>query len=430
MLNGANRILWGVVLTGLLVYTGSALTVKTRFFQFRKFGEMLRESLKMFKKSDGISPFEAMSAALSGTMGTGNIIGVGAAIALGGPGALFWMIISALLSMIIKFAEVSLAVKYRVRKNGAYVGGAMYCITGGIGQKYKPIANLFCIATVLSSFGIGAAAQSAAVSCSLYETANANSAVIGLLLAVAAACVIIGKASRITKFTSVLVPIMTLTYFVGAAFALISYRENIIPSLGKIVSGAFGANAAGGGVCGALICEAARHGFSKGMFTNEAGMGSAPIVHASANNTPQRQGLLGMFEVFLDTIVMCTLTGLVILVTGCENLSGSVMTLSAFSRVFGSFGGIFIAICITLFAFGAIIGWSYYGAACCEYLFGARHAVTAYKVAYILAIILGAMLPVSFIIELSDLLNAFMALPNLYAVNRLSNDVREIANGG
>ena len=430
MLNAANGFIWGFVLTWLLIFTGVLLTVKTRFFQFRKFGKMLKNSINMFKKSDGVSPFEAMSAALSGTMGTGNIIGVGAAIALGGPGALFWMIVSALLSMIIKFAEVSLAVKYRVKKNGMYTGGAMYCITNGIGQKYKPIANIFCIATMLSSFGIGAAAQSAAVSCSINGVSAANTAVIGLLLAVAAACVIIGKASKITKFTSILVPIMTLTYFVGAAFALARFHENIIPSLVKIMSSAFCANAAGGGVCGAIICDAARHGFSKGMFTNEAGMGSAPIVHASADNTPQNQGLLGMFEVFLDTIVMCTLTGLVILVTGCDNLPGSIMTLTAFNRVFGPFGSIFIAVCITLFAFGASIGWSYYGTACCDYLFGSMRAVTTYKIAYILAIMFGAMLPVSFIIELSDLLNAFMALPNLYAVNRLSNDVKEIANGG
>ena len=430
MLNAANGFIWGFVLTWLLIFTGVLLTVKTRFFQFRKFGKMLKNSINMFKKSDGVSPFEAMSAALSGTMGTGNIIGVGAAIALGGPGALFWMIVSALLSMIIKFAEVSLAVKYRVKIDGMYTGGAMYCITNRLGQKYKPLANIFCIATMLSSFGIGAAAQSAAVSCSINGVSAANTAVIGLLLAVAAACVIIGKASKITKFTSILVPIMTLTYFVGAAFALARFHENIIPSLVKIMSSAFCANAAGGGVCGAIICDAARHGFSKGMFTNEAGMGSAPIVHASADNTPQNQGLLGMFEVFLDTIVMCTLTGLVILVTGCDNLPGSIMTLTAFNRVFGSFGSIFIAVCITLFAFGAIIGWSYYGAACCDYLFGSSPAVTAYKIAYILAILFGAMLPISFIIELSDLLNAFMALPNLYAVNRLSNDVKEIAKGG
>lgn len=430
MLNAANSFIWGFVLIWILIFTGVSLTIKTRFFQFRKFGAMMKAGLNMFKRTNGASPFEAMSAALSGTMGTGNIIGVGAALALGGPGALFWMIVSALISMIIKFAEVSLAVKYRVLKNGGYCGGAMYCITNGIGQKYKPLANIFCIATMLSSFGIGAAAQSAAVSCSINRTASANTAVIGLLLAVAAACVIIGKASKITKFTSVLVPIMTLTYFVGAAFALFCYKQNIIAAIMKIAEGAFSANAAGGGVCGAMICEAARHGFSKGMFTNEAGMGSAPIVHASADNTPQNQGLLGMFEVFLDTIVMCTLTGLVILVTGCENVPGSIMTLTAFNQVFGSFGGVFIAICITLFAFGASVSWSYYGAACCGYLFGNDKPVSVYKVAYIVAIMLGAMAPASLIIELSDLLNAFMALPNLYAVIRLSDDVKEIANGG
>lgn len=426
MLNAANRIIWGFVLTSILIFTGASLTAKTKFFQFRKFGKMLKNSLNMFRKTNGVSPFEAMSAALSGTMGTGNIIGVGAAIALGGPGALFWMIVSAWLSMIIKFAEVALAVKYRQRRNGSYCGGAMYYITNGLGQKYKPLANLFCIATIFSSFGIGAAAQSAAVSCSLTQIAPANTAVIGLLLAVAAACVIIGKANKITRFTSVLVPIMTLTYFVGAAFALIRFHANIIPSLEKIINGAFCANAAGGGVCGAIICDAARHGFSKGMFTNEAGMGSAPIVHASADNSPQNQGLLGMFEVFLDTIVMCSLTGLVILVTGCEDLSGSIMTLGAFNRVFGSFGSIFIAVCITLFAFGAAVGWSYYGTACCDWLFGSKRLVAAYKTAYILVIMLGAMLPISFIIELSDLLNAFMALPNLYAVNKLSNEVKAI----
>lgn len=429
MLDFINHILWGYIVSGALILTGVRLSVKTRFFQIRRFGEMLKSGAHMFRKSDrGTSPFEAMSAALSGTMGTGNIIGVGAAIALGGAGALFWMIISSFLCMIIKFAEVALSLEYRTLKNGEKTGGAMYYITRGIGEKYRPLSVIFSIATILASFGIGAAAQSSAAAGAVSPQNPALCVLSGLLLAVAAACVIFGTAKKITKFTSYLVPLMTLTYFIGAAIALIKFRARILPSIALIRNSAFSPIAAGGGIVGMLTCAAVRHGFSKGMFTNEAGMGSAPIIHATADNTPRGQGLIGMLEVFLDTAVMCTLTGLVILTAGCENLPGSMMTSAAFCRVFGSFGSVFISLCVTLFAFGAAVGWCCYGAACCSYLFRHKAAVVIYKILYCAVIFGGACLPVSLVLEISDILNAFMAAPNLFAINVLSRKVREIAD--
>lgn len=434
MLNTINSIIWGYLLTALLCFTGVRLSIKTRFFQLRKFPLMCKKTLfQIFRhrKNDGISPFEAMSTALSGTMGTGNIIGVGTAIALGGAGSIFWMIVSALLCMIIKYAEVALSVKYRIVKNGEKYGGAMYYITKGMGEKYRFLAIIFSISVIFTSFGIGSAAQSVAVSSSISNAAGKSSysLICGVSLCIAAACVIFGTAKSLMKFTSFLVPIMTLTYFIGAAFVLLKCRSELSNAVGRIFSDAFSTNAAGGGMVGMMNVLALRHGFSKGMFTNEAGMGSAPIVHAKADSTPGEQGLWGMLEVFLDTVVMCTLTALVILVTDCDSLPGSVMTTAAFCKVFGNMGSIFIAVCVTLFAFGAIIGWCCYGVAGCEYLFCTKSAVVAYKIIYCSVIVLGSVLPVSLVFELSDLLNAFMALPNLIAENALTNDVVMISDG-
>ncbi len=428
MLNTINSVIWGYLLTTLLIFTGVRLSIKTRFFQLRKIPLMCKKTLfSLFKKSsdNAISPFEAMSTALSGTMGTGNIIGVGTAIALGGAGSIFWMILSAVLCMIIKYAEVALSVKYRITENGEKHGGAMYYITKGMGEKYRFLAVIFSTSVIFTSFGIGAAAQSVAVSNSISNTAGKSTYGIlcGVALCVAAACVIFGTARALMKFTSLLVPIMTLTYFIGAAFVLIKYRCEIPSAVGRIFSGVFCTNAAGGGMVGMMNVLALRHGFSKGMFTNEAGMGSAPIVHAKADNTPGEQGLWGMLEVFLDTVVMCTLTALVILVTNSESLPGSIMTTAAFCKVFGDMGSIFIAVCVTLFAFGAIIGWCCYGVAGCEFLFHSKSSVVVYKIIYCAVIILGGVLPITLVLEMSDLLNAFMALPNLIAVNALTNDV-------
>lgn len=427
MLEFINSIVWGKFLLIFLLFTGIRLTIKTRFFQIRGFGKMLKSIKKMLKPSkNGISPFAALSTALSGTMGTGGIIGVGAAISLGGAGALFWMFISALLCMIIKYAEVSLAMKYREKHNGEYCGGAMYCIKNGMSGKAYILSIVFSAAVMLTSFGIGAATQSGAASSTFSAYSGKIGFYISAAMCVAAACVIFGTAKSITIFTSFLVPIMTLTYFIGAAFALVKFHDRIPDAVSQIFNSAFSANAAGGGLVGFFTSAAARHGVAKGLFTNEAGMGSAPLIHSAADNTAYNQGFCGMLEVFLDTIVVCTLSGIVILITDSENSPAEFMTAAAFSKVFGSFGTLFIAISVTLFAFGAMIGWCCYGTAACKYLFKRKSAEIIYKILFCIAIFGGALLPLSNLLEISDLLNAFMAIPNLIMINSLCNDVVQI----
>lgn len=426
MLVNINSFLFGGVLCISFCLIGLIFTIRCKLLQIRAFPEMISEVVNSFSRSKcgGISPFEAMSTALSGTMGTGNIIGVAAAISIGGVGALFWMIVSAFFCMIIKYAEVSLSVHYRISDNGKIKGGTMYYILFGLGERFLPLCYIFCFGTMFASFGIGASAQSSAVQSSISNAFAIDNSVIGLCLCIAAACVINGNAKSITRFTSFLVPFMTLTYIIGAASVLILNYSRLPCAFLSIVRGAFAdADAAGGGMVGLLMNVSLRQGFSKGMFTNEAGMGSAPLIHCTAENTPHKQGLLGMFEVFLDTVVMCSITSLVIIVTDCENMPANVMTASSFASVFGKFGYIFIAVSVTLFAFGAIVGWSYYGSVCCDFIFHSKVAVFIYRFAYCIMIYLGAVMPISFILEVSDLLNGLMALPNVFAIFLLRKDV-------
>ncbi len=433
MLQWFNEQLWGFPLLTLLLITGVYLTLKTHFFQFTHFFCMLRETLgSLFRRDQpktGVSPFAAMSAALSGTMGTGNIAGVGTAIALGGAGALFWMWISAFLCMLIKFAEVALAVQYREQdKNGEYRGGPMYVIRHAL-PRLRPFAILFCICTICASFGIGNAAQAQAMAQGLQTAVHIPPLLTGLVAAGLCAAVIFGSARRITACTAKLVPFMTLFYFAGAAILLFINRQQLWPAICEIFSQAFSFPAVSGGAAGFTISRCIRYGVSRGVFTNEAGMGSAPIVHASAENAPKKQGYWGMLEVFLDTIVMCTLTGLTILSSGVHNGCNTDplnYTLAAFSAGFGPAGAVFIAVSIALFAFGAMIGWSFYGASCCRFLFRRKAAVLLYRLLFCGCILLGAAGPAAAIFELSDILNGLMAIPNLLTLLLLGKQVRAI----
>ncbi|MBQ2677068.1 MAG: sodium:alanine symporter family protein [Clostridia bacterium] len=433
MLGQINEFIWGSVLLTLMLIVGLLLTFKTRFLQFTHIGRMFKETVgQLFCKSNhknGVSPFEAMSTALSGTMGTGNIVGVGAALVLGGAGALFWMVISAFLCMILKFSEVALSVQFREKDcSGQWQGGPMYYIKNGLPKLY-PLATVFCVATLLASFGIGNAAQVGAMTASLQDTFSISPIIIGIATALTTALVIFGGVKRITGFTAKLVPFMTAFYFIGAVYVLIRNRSMLIPALYEVLTDAFDFSSVSAGVLGFGVSRSLRYGVSRGVFTNEAGMGSAPIVHATANNTPTAQGYWGMFEVFLDTVVMCTLTGLVILTSGVLNScpkSGLNLTADAFSTVFGKLGGVFVCISVVLFAFGAIIGWSYYGLSCCRFLFKSSLSGTLYKIMFCIAIVISSVFSADIIFELSDTLNAFMALPNLIALIFLSPELIHI----
>lgn len=421
MLERINNAVWGGGVLFLLIATGLYITIRTRFFQFTHLSAAFKNTVgEMFrgKKRSGVSPFAAMSAALSGTLGTGNIAGVGAALIIGGAGALFWMWISAFLCMILKFAEVALSVHFRqTQRDGTVIGGPMYMIKQGL-PKFTPLAVIFCIATVFASFGIGNAAQVNAAAVALHETLHIPSIVTGAAFAALSLPALFGGAKRLTKITSYFMPFITLFYLIGCVIVLVKFRDMILPTLGNIISDGLNFESAAGGVLGFGVSRAMRVGVSRGIFTNEAGMGSAPIVHASADNTPVGQGYWGIFEVFVDTIIMCSLTGLVILCTGVssDTASGLTLTANAFELVFGSMGSVFVAISLALFAFGACISWCYYGSCCCSFLCDKKSVNNAYKILFACVMVFGAVLSSDAVFLVSDLFNAMMAFPNLLAL--------------
>ncbi len=428
MLSTVNFILWNFVVITLIIVTGGYLTVRSKFLQFRKLPAILLLPVKTLfsKNKNGVSPFAAMSTALAGTMGTGNIVGVGIAIVLGGPGAVFWMCVSSFLCMIIKYAEVYLAMCFREKdETGQWRGGPMYYIKNGTRNMY-PLACLFCICTILATFGTGNATQSSVIAGSIESTFGIPKIFTGIIIAVLTAFVIFGSSQKLMSFTSYLLPFMTIFYFSGAIVVLYFNRANILPAIRLIISDAFRIDSAGAGFFGFLSAGAFRHGIAKGIFTNEAGMGSAPIAHAAADNTPENQGLWGAFEVFLDTTVMCTLTGIVIVSSGLlgKDMQGETLITDAFRDIFGTGGEWFIAVCILLFAFGALVSWSYYGAQCCSFLTRKKSAVSFYKFLYCVAVFVFSNLSVSSVFELSDLLNACMTVPNLIFILLLHKHIQ------
>lgn len=422
-----NAAVWGPFMLILLLGFGVCITIATKFFQFTHFPLMLKKTLgSLFhQKKDrehGISPFQAVSTALAGTLGTGNIIGVATAIVSGGPGAIFWMWVSAFFGMMTKYAEVVLAVKYRsFGENGEPVGGPMYYISKGMNCKW--LAVVFCIFCCLASFGIGSMVQSNSVSGALYVTFHIPAFITGILLAVLVAVVILGGVQRIGKITEKVVPFMAVSYTFFAVLALCFHFSAIDDAFCLIFQSAFTYHAAIGGGIGYTVSMAIRYGMSRGVFSNEAGLGSAPIAHAAADTkSPVEQGMWGIFEVFFDTIVMCTLTALVLLTSGlCQTgLDGADLTLGAFSSSVGSFAEQIIAIAMVFFAFASMIGWAYYGEKSIEYIFKKRMFITAYRVIYVLSVALGAVAALSAVWEISDTLNGLMIIPNLAALIYLS----------
>ena len=423
-----NNIVWGPPILFLIVGAGIYLSLSTKFFSITKLGYILKNTfLKMFsKESHGegeVTAFQAVATALAATVGTGNIAGVATAIALGGPGAVFWMWIAAIVGMTTKFAEVVLAVNFREKTpDGRFVGGPMYYIEKGL--KWKWLASIFAIFGALAAFGIGNMVQSNSVAASLKATFNINPWITGSVLAIITAMVIVGGIKRIGAFTEKLVPFMAAIYILGGIIIIISNITHIPEAFGLIFGSAFTGSAAVGGFAGATIAQSLRYGVARGVFTNEAGLGSAPIAHAAATTDhPVRQGLWGIFEVFADTLVICTITALAILVSGLwdTGLTGAALTTAAFEEGIKG-GGYIVAIGIVLFAYSTIIGWEYYGERCAEYVFGPK-AITPYRIIWIPFVLIGAIGGLEQLWALADTLNGLMAIPNLIGVLLLSGTV-------
>ena len=416
-----NGIVWGWPTIALLLGTGLLLTVVTRAIQFRYLGVALREVVgKLTQKATGsgsVSPFQAVATALASTVGVGNIAGVGTAIAIGGPGALFWLWVSGLLGMCTKFAEIVIALHYREPdERGVMRGGAMYTLRK-LGLPW--LGAIFAGLVSLAAFGIGNMVQANSVSDSLRASFGIDPAVTGLVLAAVTAAVILGGIKRIGEVAEILVPAMALFYLAGGLFILFRFAGAIPAAFGMVFDGAFSGTAATGGFAGSTMMMALRYGVARGLFSNEAGLGSAPMVHAAAQTDhPVRQGLYGIFEVFVDTILVCTTTGLVILVTGAweTGSTGAALAGSAFSTGLpGTWGNVVVTGSLMLFAFSTVIGWSYYGETGIVYLLGTR-AVLPYRMLWLVFIYLGAIGSLHLIWDIADTLNGLMALPNLLSV--------------
>jgi alanine or glycine:cation symporter, AGCS family len=417
-----NGYVWGWPTLLLLLGTGVVLTVATGAIQLRRLPFAFREVLgRLFEKSTGagnVSPFQAVATALASTVGVGNIAGVATAISIGGPGALFWLWVSGLLGMATKFAEIVIALHYRERdESGAMRGGAMYTLKKGFGLPW--LGGVFALLVSLAAFGIGNMVQANSVADSLRASFGFDPTVTGLVLAGLAAGVILGGIKRIGEVTEVLVPGMAVFYLGGGLVILIRFASHIPEAFGLVFAGAFSGTAATGAFAGSTLMLALRYGVARGLFSNEAGLGSAPMVHAAAQTDhPVRQGLYGIFEVFVDTILVCTTTGLVILVTGTwtEGATGAALAGHAFSvGLPGTWGNIVVTTSLVLFAFSTLIGWSYYGETGIVYLLGTRAALP-YRLLWLVFIYLGAIGSLHLVWDVADTLNGLMALPNILTV--------------
>ncbi len=419
----------------LLVGAGLWLSAVTGFFPVRRAGLVLRCTLgsllpggRRRRGRDGITPFQAVSTALAGTLGTGNIAGVATAIVAGGPGAVFWMWCSALLGMATKYAEVLLAVEYRTRgRDGRWQGGPMDYMDRGLGMPF--LAGVFCVLCVLASFGIGNATQVGAVAQAMARDFSIPPLATGVVMALAAGLVMMGGLRRIGAFAQAFVPLMAVFYLGAGGLVLVKNAAMLPEALGLILRCAFAPGAAAGGVAGYTVRQAVHYGVARGVFTNEAGLGSAPMAHAgAAAEGPVQQGCWGIFEVFIDTVVMCGFTGLIILSSGDlwrSGLDGAALTSAVFAQALGPAGGWVVSLSILFFAFSTVLGWGYYGERAVGWLLGERRgAVTAYRLCYLAVMVLAAPARLTLVWGLSDLLNGAMMVPNLIAVVALWRVVR------
>ncbi len=422
-------IVWGPPMLILLVGTGIYLTIILKGMQFWALPHALK--LIFHKEPDGkgeISHFAALMTALAATVGIGNIVGVATAITLGGPGAVFWMWMTGLVGMATKYSEAVLAVKYRQAGHHGYKGGPMYYLTYGLNMPKLGMA--FAIFTALAAFGIGNMTQANAVAQILNTQMSIPTWVTGLVLLTLTALVILGGIKSIGRFTSFLVPFMILVYVAVALIILAMNVDKVGGAFGLIFGHAFSPAAAGGGFAGATIAAAIRYGVARGVFSNESGLGSAPIAAAAAKtNDPVRQALVSMTQTFIDTLVVCTMTALIILISPFwkEGVSAGTLTMQSFGLHLGSFGVLVVVISTALFAYSTILGWSYYGEKAFEYIFGEKR-VRLYRVIFIAFVMVGAMMKLSFVWDFSDLMNGMMAIPNLIALLLLSKVIKSETN--
>ena len=427
IVNYVNSIAWGIPMLVLIVGVGAYLTVGLGFMPIRKLGYGFRMLLKGrvdTAEVGEISPFNALMTALSATIGTGNIAGVATAVTVGGPGAIFWMWMTALVGMATKYAEAVCAVKYReVDANGDHVGGPMYFIKNGLGPKWAWMGFLFALFGAVAAFGIGNMVQSNSIALALKESYSIPTAASGVVMAVLVAAVIIGGIKRIARVAGKLVPFMAVFYVAAGLIIILMNLDKVPGALAIIFSEAFTGKAAAGGFLGMVI-----KGVARGVFSNEAGLGSAPIAHASAKtNNPVKQGTIAMLGTFIDTIVICSITGLVIVISGLwgGGLNGAPLTSAAFAQSLPSVGEHVVVIGLTLFAFTTMLGWALYGERCMEYLFGTG-VIMPYRYLWIAAVFTGTTLELKFVWLLADTLNALMAVPNLIGLLLLSPVVFKI----
>lgn len=426
-LDRVNQFVWGPPLLILLVGTGIFLTIRLGLLQVLRLPMALK--LIFTAKNEGkgdVTSFGALATALAATIGTGNIVGVATAIQIGGPGALFWMWLAAFFGMATKYAEGLLAVKFRkIDENGQVSGGPMYYIEQGLGAKFKPLAIYFAVSGVLVALlGIGTLPQVNAIVSSSQTSLGIPVAVTAGVVTLAIALVTIGGLKSIARVTTKVVPAMAIIYVAASVIVLITFADKIPNALSLVFQSAFSPAAAGGGFLGATVMMAIRNGIARGVFSNESGLGSAPIAAAAAKvKWPAEQGLVSMTGTFIDTIIICTLTGLTLIVTGAWNgmAEGAAMTQAAFDAAM-PFGSIILTLCLMLFAFTTILGWNYYGERCIVYLFGVR-AILPYRIVFIAMVAAGAFIKLHAIYLLSDIVNGLMALPNLVALLGLSGVV-------
>lgn len=433
-LDQLDNFIWGTPLLVLLVGTGIMLTIRLGLIQVTK----LPQALKLIFKSDhsgegDISSFGALCTALAATVGTGNIIGVATALAAGGPGALFWMWLAAFFGMATKYAEGVLAIKYRqTDANGQVAGGPMYYITNGMGEKFKPLAIFFAFSGILVALlGIGTFTQVNAITSSIENTLHLPAEVVGIVLAILVGIVTFGGINSISKVAEKIVPVMAISYLIICLTILATHYASIVPAFQLIFESAFTPLAAVGGFTGATVAMAIRNGIARGVFSNESGLGSAPIAAAAAKTEwAAEQGLISMTGTFIDSLIICTLTGLTLMVTGVwqmEDVATGALTETAFNTVLPTMGGLplgslLLMVCLSLFAFTTILGWNYYGERCCEFLFGVK-SIMPYRLIFVLMVGLGAFLQLEAVWLIADIVNGLMALPNLIAIVALSGVV-------
>ena len=424
--------LWGVPMIVVLLFGSIFLVFKSKFWVFKNFSYIFKNTFGKLKESDAdknsISPFQAVSTALAGTIGAGNIVGVATAISFGGPGAIFWMWLAAIICMTTKMVEVTMAVATRERDDdGKYIGGPMYYISKGTGSKF--LAKLFSFFAFIAIIGTGALVQANSISESLNDITGISLSFAGILIVILMILVVIGGIKRIGSFAEKVVPFMAIFYIIGCIVILISQHDQIIPAFKRIVVGAFTTSSAVGGFAGTTMIMSVRWGLARGIFSNEAGLGTAPMAHATSHTDhPVRQGMWGAVEVFISSMIICTMTALVIITSGLwtdPNLNGAALTANSFSHTI-PFGKYLVSLALILFSFTSAVSWCYYGQRCIKYLTGSSKVASIFKYVYIGCCYIGAIGGLKFAWSVADTANALMVIPNIVSLIIMSNVFRKI----